>query len=77
MLVRDAVDGRAIAYKWTPSFERLCPAITNEGPCATLSVMPALVAGIHVLKVMRVKDMDGQNKSGHDGRTMRAITRRR
>jgi hypothetical protein len=28
--------------------------------------MPALVAGIHVLSVA-AKDVDGRNKSGHDG----------
>src|SRR5262249_24020050 len=31
----------------------------------SLVVMPALVAGIHVL-LPRTKDVDGQNKSGHD-----------
>jgi hypothetical protein len=30
-------------------------------------VMPALVAGIHVLAAERAKDGDGRNKSGHDG----------
>ncbi len=29
--------------------------------------MPALVAGIHVLNPRRDKDVDGRNKSGHDG----------
>jgi len=29
--------------------------------------MPALVAGIHVSKPRRTKDVDGRNKSGHDG----------
>jgi hypothetical protein len=34
---------------------------------ATLGVMPALVAGIHVLQPMPQKeDVDGRNKSGHD-----------
>jgi hypothetical protein len=28
--------------------------------------MPALVAGIHVLKAARTEDVDGRNKSGHD-----------
>ena len=28
--------------------------------------MPALVAGIHVLRRSRFKDVDGRNKSGHD-----------
>ena len=28
--------------------------------------MPALVAGIHVFKRSRTKDVDGRNKSGHD-----------
>ncbi len=28
--------------------------------------MPALVAGIHVLRRCRKKDVDGRNKSGHD-----------
>jgi hypothetical protein len=31
-------------------------------------VMPALVAGIHVLRHRRSKDADGRNKSGHDDR---------
>jgi hypothetical protein len=30
--------------------------------------MPALVAGIHVLKAANSKDVDGRNKSGHDER---------
>jgi hypothetical protein len=29
--------------------------------------MPALVAGIHVLKANKVKDVDGRDKPGHDG----------
>jgi hypothetical protein len=29
-------------------------------------VMPALVAGIHVLNAAPDKDVDGRNKSGHD-----------
>jgi hypothetical protein len=29
--------------------------------------MPALVAGIHVLIVSRIKDVDGRDKPGHDG----------
>ena len=29
--------------------------------------MPALVAGIHVLNPTENKDVDGRNKSGHDG----------
>jgi hypothetical protein len=29
-------------------------------------VMPALVAGIHVLNPKQDKDVDGRNKSGHD-----------
>ncbi len=33
--------------------------------------MPALVAGIHVLTASRVEDVDGRNKSGHDGRKHR------
>jgi hypothetical protein len=31
-----------------------------------LFVMPALVAGIHVLGAPPNKDVDGRNKSGHD-----------
>jgi hypothetical protein len=31
-------------------------------------VMPALVAGIHVLSSTQNKDVDGRNKSGHDER---------
>jgi hypothetical protein len=30
-------------------------------------VMPALVAGIYVLNPRQDKDVDGRNKSGHDG----------
>jgi hypothetical protein len=29
--------------------------------------MPALVAGIHVLKIVKFKDVDGRDKPGHDG----------
>jgi hypothetical protein len=29
-------------------------------------VMPALVAGIHVLSAAQDEDVDGRNKSGHD-----------
>jgi hypothetical protein len=29
--------------------------------------MPAFVAGIHVLRRLRGKDVDSRNKSGHDG----------
>jgi hypothetical protein len=28
--------------------------------------MPALVAGIHVLRAIRNKDVDGRDKPGHD-----------
>jgi hypothetical protein len=35
--------------------------------------MPALVAGIHVLKLRQSKDVDGRNKSGHDD-DIRAIS---
>jgi hypothetical protein len=28
--------------------------------------MPALVAGIHVLAPLQIRDVDGRNKSGHD-----------
>jgi hypothetical protein len=31
------------------------------------AVMPAPVAGIHVLDATPNKDVDGRNKSGHDG----------
>jgi hypothetical protein len=31
------------------------------------TVMPALVAGIHVFAIVKTgKDVDGRNKSGHD-----------
>ena len=30
--------------------------------------MPALVAGIHVLKTIDIKGVDGRAKPGHDGR---------
>jgi len=29
--------------------------------------MPALVAGIHVLRPCEIKDVDGRDKPGHDG----------
>jgi hypothetical protein len=28
--------------------------------------MPALAAGIHVLQIMQIKDMDGRDEPGHD-----------
>jgi hypothetical protein len=31
--------------------------------------MPALVAGIHVLKNSTIKDVDGRDEPGHDGQT--------
>jgi hypothetical protein len=34
--------------------------------CFDGTVMPALVAGIHVLEAATNKDVDGRNKSGHD-----------
>jgi hypothetical protein len=34
---------------------------------ATHSVMAVLVTAIHVLLLCRSKDVDGRNKSGHDG----------
>jgi hypothetical protein len=36
--------------------------------------MPALVAGIHVLKSASRKDVDGRNKSGHDEHVDQVIT---
>jgi hypothetical protein len=30
--------------------------------------MPALVAGIHVLKEFKIKGVDGRDKPGHDGK---------
>jgi hypothetical protein len=50
------------------------PAMTNETHCLSpvmpamnpSTVMPALVAGIHVLRPCNSKDVDGRNKSGHD-----------
>jgi hypothetical protein len=40
---------------------------------AEIIVMPALVAGIYDLQLLAlIKDVDGRNKSGHDGlRTLR------
>ena len=32
----------------------------------SLTVMPALVAGIHVLRPCNSKDVDGRDKPGHD-----------
>jgi hypothetical protein len=29
--------------------------------------MPGLVPGIHVFSALNLKDVDGRNKSGHDG----------
>jgi ABC-2 type transport system ATP-binding protein len=34
--------------------------------------MPALVAGIHVLKTPKMKDVDGRNKPGHDEQARRS-----
>jgi hypothetical protein len=46
---------------------------------ATLAslVMPALVAGIHVFSfsAWQTKDVDGRNKSGHDGETLPKLTK--
>jgi hypothetical protein len=28
--------------------------------------MPALVAGIYVLKIVKIQDVDGRDKPGHD-----------
>jgi len=39
-----------------------CTTIIVDKPCP---VMPALVAGIHDLRIAR-KDVDDRNKSGHD-----------
>jgi len=36
------------------------------GEFGECSVMPALVAGIHVLNAAPDQDVDGRNKSGHD-----------
>jgi hypothetical protein len=41
-------------------------AICLQADLAHPLVMPALVAGIHVLLNGRTKDVDGRNKSGHD-----------
>jgi hypothetical protein len=30
--------------------------------------MPGLVPGIHVLLAMQIKDVDGRDKPGHDGK---------
>jgi hypothetical protein len=35
-------------------------------PDANLSVMPALVAGIHVFLRAPVQDVDGRDEPGHD-----------
>ena len=40
--------------------------MTNETHCLS-PVMPALVAGIHILKVVQIQDVDGRDKPGHDG----------
>ena len=56
----------------TPVLGGLCPV----GGCAALPgliVMPALVAGIHVLTRTK-KDVDGRNKSGHDAGQYRVST---
>jgi hypothetical protein len=39
----------------------------NAGASLFDFVMPALVAGIHVLLSGRTKDVDGRDKPGHDG----------
>jgi hypothetical protein len=36
------------------------------GKAQPVAVMPALVAGIHVLTIACRKDMDGRDESGHD-----------
>ena len=41
-------------------------AAMTGGNALPLIVMPALVAGIHVFKAGRVKDVDGRDKPGHD-----------
>jgi zinc D-Ala-D-Ala dipeptidase len=52
------MQGGARANRGLEGYPLICPIL----------VMPALVAGIHVfLKIYRKKDVDGRNKSGHDG----------
>jgi hypothetical protein len=41
-------------------------AVHKAPAFATSRVMPALGAGIHVLKLARLKDVDGRDKPGHD-----------
>jgi hypothetical protein len=36
--------------------------------------MPALVAGIHVLRLRRGKDVDGRNQSGYDDEKRAVLT---
>src|SRR3954462_9577611 len=62
--------GRAVASEASP--RRLVLAIAGEFmkadsyPDANLSVMPALVAGIHVFLRAPVQDVDGRDEPGHD-----------
>jgi hypothetical protein len=50
----------------------LFPRQATENAMALDIVMPALVAGIHVLWGVMNKDVDGRNKSGHDARVVRS-----
>jgi hypothetical protein len=40
----------------------------NPGTISVYSVMPGLVPAIHVFGAARKKDVDAQDKPGHDGR---------
>ena len=53
---------------WRSFINRSCPAsfLTHGEAHHLSSVMPALVAGIHVLQRCDIEDVDGRNKSGHD-----------
>jgi hypothetical protein len=48
----------------------LSPRQAARSAMAPDIVMPALVAGIHVLRGATNKDVDGRNKSGHDARAV-------
>jgi D-alanyl-D-alanine dipeptidase len=58
------MQGGARANRALPSYPPICPFL----------VMPGLVPGIHVFNKFAAKqDVDGRNKSGHDGLLWRRL----
>ena len=45
---------------------RLCAGVADSRDTQVTLVMPALVAGIHPLIAIRIEDVDGRDKPGHD-----------